>query len=43
MMADVDSHNTVAYPGNLFGGGGLQQIQLRTEVSEKRGLGAVAP
>ena len=36
---------TVAYPGNLFGwgGGGLQQIQLRTEDRENVDLGAVAP
>ena len=33
----------VAYPGILFGGGGVQQIQLRTEDREKGDLGAVAP
>jgi hypothetical protein len=34
----------VAYPGILFGGGGgVQQIQLRTEGRENRELGAVAP
>jgi len=33
----------VAYPGILFGGGGVQQIQLRTEDSENGNLGAVAP
>jgi hypothetical protein len=31
---------TVAYPGILFGGGGVQQIQLRTE---RRGSGAGSP
>jgi len=30
----------VAYPGILFGGGGFQQIQLRTENGDLR---AVAP
>jgi len=34
---------TVAYLGILFGGGGFQQIQLRTEDKENRDLGAVAP
>ena len=34
--------NAVAYPGILFGGG-VQQIQLRTEDREKGDLGAVAP
>jgi hypothetical protein len=34
----------VAYPGILFGrGGGVQQIQLRTEDRENGDLGAVAP
>ena len=33
----------VANPGILFGGGGFQQIQLRTENRENRDLGAVAP
>ena len=33
----------VAYPGNLFGGGGVQQIQLRTEDRENGDLRAVAP
>ena len=34
----------VAYPGILFGeGGGVQQIQLRTEDKENGDLGAVAP
>jgi len=32
----------VAYPGILFGGG-VQQIQLRTEGRENGDLGAVAP
>jgi hypothetical protein len=34
---------TVAYPGILFGGGGVQQIELRTEDRENGDLGAVAP
>jgi len=34
----------VAYPGIVFrGGGGVQQIQLRTENRENGDLGAVAP
>jgi hypothetical protein len=33
----------VAYPGIFSGGGGVQQIQLRTEGRENRDLGAVAP
>ena len=33
----------VAYLGILFGGGGVQQIQLRTEDRENGDLGAVAP
>jgi len=33
----------VAYPGILFGGRGIQQIQLRTEGRENGDLGAVAP
>ena len=38
------SHTTqsVAYPGILFGGG-VQQIQLRTEDRENGDVGAVAP
>jgi len=32
----------VAYPGIFFGGGGFQQIQLRTEDRENGDLGAVA-
>jgi len=34
---------TVAYPGILFGGEGVQQIQLRTEDRQNGDLGAVAP
>jgi len=37
------SLNSVPYPGILFGGGGVQQIQLRTEDREYGDLGAVAP
>jgi len=33
----------MAYPGILFGGGGVQQIHLRTEGRENGDLGAVAP
>jgi len=33
----------VEYPGILFGGGGVQQIQSRTEDRENGDLGAVAP
>ena len=33
----------VAYPGILFGRGGVQQIQLRTEDRENGDVGAVAP
>jgi hypothetical protein len=33
----------VAYPGILFGGEGVQQIQLRTEDRANGDLGAVAP
>ena len=33
----------VAYPGILFGGGGVQQIQLRTEDRGNGDLGAIAP
>jgi len=33
----------VAYPGILFGGGGVQQIQLRTGDRENGDLGVVAP
>ena len=35
--------SAVAYPGILFGGGGVQQIQLRTEDRQNWDLGAVAP
>jgi hypothetical protein len=34
---------SVAYPGILLDGGGVQQIQLRTESRENGDLGAVAP
>ena len=34
---------SVAYPGILFGGGGVEQIELRTEDRENGDLGAVAP
>ena len=34
---------TVAYPGILFRGGGVQQIQLRTEDRENGDLGTVPP
>ena len=33
----------VAYPGIFFWGGGVQQIQLRTEDRKDGDLGAVAP
>jgi len=33
----------MAYPGILYGGGGVQQIQLRIEDRENGDLGAVAP
>jgi len=33
----------VGVPGNFVGGGGVQQIQLRTEDRENGVLGAVAP
>jgi len=39
----VNQNVPVAYPGILFGGGGVQQIQLRTEERENRDLGVVAP
>ena len=38
-----DWGHLVAYTGILFGGGGVQQIQLRTEDRENGDLGAVAP
>ena len=41
-MAFKDSFTAVAYPG-IFFGGGVQQIQLRTEDRENGDLGAVAP
>jgi len=34
---------SVAYPGIFLGGGGVQQIQLRTEDRENRDMEAVAP
>ena len=33
----------MAYPGILFEGGGVQQIQLRTENRQNGDLGAVTP
>ena len=33
----------MGYPGILFGGRGVQQIQLRAEDRENEDLGAVAP
>ena len=43
-LATVIPYRTVAYPGILLvGGGGVQQIQLRTEGRENGDLGAVAP
>jgi hypothetical protein len=36
----VEGGRTVTYPGILLGGGGVQQIQLRTENED---LGTVAP
>ena len=38
----VNDKFSVAYPGILFGGG-VQQIQLRTEDKENGDLGVVAP
>ena len=35
--------SSVAYPGILFGGGGVQQIQLRTGDRKNGDLGAVDP
>jgi len=37
-----DQYKAVAYPG-IFFGGGVQQIQLRTEDRENGDLGVVAP
>jgi len=42
-MSNTDIRRSVAYPGILFGRGGFQQIQLRTEDRENGDLGAVAP
>jgi hypothetical protein len=39
----ISPQPSVAYPGILFGEGGVQQIQLRAEDREKGDLGAVAP
>ena len=33
----------MAYPGILFGGGGFQQIQVRTEDGENGDLGGGSP
>ena len=38
---NTQTNTAVAYPGVLFGGG-VQQIQLRTEDRENGDLGAVA-
>jgi len=43
MSSDLLPPLPVAYPGILFAGGGVQQIQLRTEDREKGDLGTVAP
>ena len=44
MLSSVCLSVLVAYPGIFFGGGGgVQQIQLRTEDREDGDLGAVAP
>jgi len=41
---NIKNHfGTVAYPGILFGEGGVRQIQLRTEDRDNGDLGAVAP
>jgi hypothetical protein len=49
-MRDVDSIHVTqnmdqgrAYPGILFGWGGVQQIQLKTEGRQNGDLGAEAP
>ena len=39
----TDTFCAVAYPGIFSGGGGIQQIQLRTEERQNGDLGAVAP
>jgi hypothetical protein len=43
VSTDTGQKYAVAYPGILFGGEGVQQIQLRTEDRENGDLGAVAP
>jgi len=43
MLVNLLYNRPVAYPGILFGGGGVQQIQLRTEDRENGDLGTVAP
>jgi hypothetical protein len=43
MTAAPQRYHTVAYPAIFSGGGGVQQIQLRTEGRENGDLGAVAP
>jgi hypothetical protein len=43
VVLDQSVHTAVVYPGILLGGGGGQQIQLRTEGRKNRDLGAVAP
>ena len=40
---NYQANEPVGYPRILFGRGGVQQIQLRTEDRENGGLGAVAP
>ena len=42
IWTEVPSSAPVVYPG-IFFGGGVQQIQLRTEDRENGDLGAVAP
>jgi hypothetical protein len=39
----MKTSETVAYPGFFFSGGGVQQIQLRTEGRQNGDLGAVSP
>ena len=43
MELSLQNVQAVAYPEILLGGGGVQQIQLRTEDTEKGDLEAVAP
>ena len=42
-VIETKSSNSVAYREILFGGGGVQQIQVRTEDRENGDMGAVAP